>query len=257
MSEEEAVQEPAAEEATAPVPTGPSAQAATSLKRGPRGTLFDNVNDALAYATACYRSGMLPEHIKSPQQAFVLMDNGAELGLRPWASWKALYITKQGRIATMSKGALAVVQACPNFEDYEERIELEGTEEMRAVAIAKRKGRKATIKTFSMADAAAAGLLSQKTNRRGEKYDGPWQSYLKDMMLARARDRALTIAFAAELAGIELETMAEDGDRMEARAAGAPMARLASEWGKEDESAFRPWKERGAVDLLACQRRRA
>lgn len=228
MTEEEAVQEPEAEEAQeeakAPVNAGPGAAAATSLKRGPRGTLFDNVNDALSYATACYRSGMLPDHIKSPQQAFVLMDNGAELGLRPWAAWKLIYITKQGRIATMSKGALAVVQASPNFEDYEERIELEGTEEMRAVAIAKRKGKKATIKFFSMADAKAAGLLKKKTNRRGEEYDGPWQSYVKDMILARARDRALSVAFAAELAGIELETMAEDGDRMEANAAGAPAA---------------------------------
>jgi hypothetical protein len=210
------------QEAQVPVPAGPAATAATQLKRGRRGTEFTNVNEALAYATACYRSGMLPEHIKSPQQAFVIMDNGAELGLRPWAAWKLIYITKQGRIATMSKGALAVVQASPNFEDYDERIELEGTDEMRAVAIAKRKGRKATVKTFSLEDAKAADLLTRKKNRRGEEYDGPWQSFVKDMLLARARDRALSVAFAAELAGIELETMAEDADRLDAGKASSP-----------------------------------
>ena len=215
------------EENTAVVPHeegAPPAEAggnkASQLKRGPRGTQFNTVEEAMGYATACFRSGMLPGQIQSPQQAFVIMDNGAELGLRPWASWKLLYITKAGRIAVQSKGALAIAQACPNYEYYEERIELEGTQQMRATAIAKRKGKKETVKSFSMEDAAGADLLSRKKNRRGEEYDGPWQSYVKDMLLARARDRALSICFAAELAGIELETMAEDADRLEIKAAG-------------------------------------
>lgn len=194
--------------------------AALLLKRGPRGTKFGTVEEALGYATACFRSGMLPDHIKNAQQAFVIMDNGAELGLKPWSSWRVVYVTKHGRITITSKGALAIAQACPNFESYDERIELEGTDQMKGVALAKRKGKPVTVKTFTLEDAKTAGLTTKKTNKRGEAYDSPWQSYLKDMLLARARDRALNVAFAAELAGIELETIAEDADRLEARAAG-------------------------------------
>jgi len=208
-----------------PAPTAAEArstQVARGLGMGDRGVIFTNVSEAVAYATACFNSRLLPEHIKNGQQAFVIMDNGRELGLRPWASWKVIYITRQGRIALMSKGALAVAQASPRFENYEERIELEGTEEMRAVAVAKARGFKPVEKTFSMADAKAAGLLDRRRSRDGKEYDGPWQAYLKDMLLARARDRALAIAFAAELAGIELETLAEDADRLEAGAKPAP-----------------------------------
>jgi hypothetical protein len=227
-------EEPEAEEAppTAVVPfEEPEATAkptpASSVLRlvmGRKGPQLATIDDALKYATACHRSGLLPEHVKSPQQAYVIMDNGRELGLGPWASWKLIYITRQGRIAIMSKGALAVVQACPNYEDYTEQIEMEGTEEMRAVATATRKGRKSVTKTFSLDDAKAADLLSKKKNRHGAEYDGPWQAYVKDMLLARARDRALSVAFAAELAGIEPETIAEDADRLEAKAAGVPPA---------------------------------
>jgi hypothetical protein len=209
------------EEPELPAPTAAEArstQVARGLGMGDRGVIFTNVAEAVAYATACFNSRLLPDHIKNGQQAFVIMDNGRELGLRPWASWKVIYITRQGRIALMSKGALAVAQASPRFENYEERIELEGTEEMRAVAVAKARGFKPVEKTFSMADAKAAGLLDRKRSRDGREYDGPWQAYLKDMLLARARDRALAIAFAAELAGIELETLAEDADRLEAGA---------------------------------------
>lgn len=211
-------------EAIVPQPEAPkaneAARKATQLKRGPRGTQFNTVEEALGYATACFRSGMLPSHIKTPEQAFVIMDNGAELGLRPWASWKLIYITKQGRIATMSRGALAIVQACPHYEYYDERIELEGTEQMKGVAVAKRKGSREIVKTFSLDDAKKAGLTVRKKNHRGDEYDGPWQSFLKDMLLARARDRALNTAFAAELAGIELETFADDADRLEIKAEG-------------------------------------
>jgi hypothetical protein len=213
------------EEPELPAPTAAEArstQVARGLGMGDRGVIFTNVAEAVAYATACYNSRLLPDHIKNGQQAFVIMDNGRELGLRPWAAWKLIYITRQGRIAIMSKGALAIAQASPRFENYDEHIELEGTDEMRAVAVAKARGFKPVEKRFSLADARAAGLLDRKRNREGKEYDGPWQAYLKDMLLARVRDRALAIAFAAELAGIELETLAEDADRLETGAKPTP-----------------------------------
>jgi hypothetical protein len=192
---------------------------ASALKLGSRGVMFSNVQEAVAYATACYNSRLLPSHIQGASQAFVIMDNGRALGLGSWAAWKLIYITKHGRIAIMSKGALAVAQASPRFENYDESIEFEGSDQMQARAVAKARGHRGVVKIFTLADARLAGLLVRPKNRRGDEYDGPWQAYLKDMLLARARDRALSIAFAAELAGIELETIAEDADRLDRGAA--------------------------------------
>lgn len=180
------------------------------LKVGETGAIqINTAQDAIDFATWCYESGYLPEHIANAKQAFTIAQRGAEMGLPPFAAWRFIYRTKGGKLALESKGALAVCQSKPSFEDYQERIEGTG-DSMRAVAIASRKGRKPTIKEFTMEDAKRAGLLKRPTNRRGETYDGPWQSYLVDMLLSKARERALSIAFAAELGGIPVEGLAEE-----------------------------------------------
>ncbi len=155
--------------------------------------------------------------LTSAAQAFAILCKGDELGLPPFASWSWIYTTKAGRLAIMSKGALAVVQSKPAYGGYEERIEDEGKETMRAVAIATRKGFPPTIKEFSLEDAEKAGLLKERRNRDGQVYDSTYQAYLKDMLLSRVRGRVLDIAFAAELGGIVMEGIAEDADRMAAQ----------------------------------------
>lgn len=166
------------------------------------------------YAEKIARSGIIP--FKDPAQAFAVLCKGDELGLPQFASWNLMYMTKAGRLALMSKGALAVVQSKPSFDGYSERIEGSGTT-MKAIATAKRKGFAPTVKEFSYEQAERAGLLKPRRNREGEIYDSTYQSYLEDMLLARARARALDIAFAAELGGIAIEGAAEDADTMEAR----------------------------------------
>ena len=174
--------------------------------------LLTNANEAVLFARWNFESGLLPEHIRNSKQAFAIMMRGAELGLKPHASWRWLYMTKGGKIAMETKGKLAVCQAAPSFVGYREWIEHEDQpkEEWKAVAVAKRKGREDTIKEFSFRDAEAAGLSQRRKNRSGEWYDGPWQSYLKDMLLARARDRALDLAFADVLGGIPSKEIMEE-----------------------------------------------
>lgn len=155
-------------------------------------------------------------HLETAERAFTILCKGDELGLKPFAAWTWIYTTKAGRLAIMSKGALAVVQATPAFDGYEERIEGEG-KEMRAVAVARRKGFPPTIKEFTYQDAEVAGLLRPGRTRDGGSYDTTYQAYLKDMLLSRARGRVLDIAFAAELGGIVMEGIAEDADDMDAR----------------------------------------
>lgn len=177
------------------------------------------------FAGMCFRSRMLPRHVENQEQALYILLKGEELGLKPTFAWDYLYPTKSGKLGIPKRAALAVVQACPMFGGYEERLEGEG-DTLRGVAIATRKGFPPTIKEFTMKDAAAAGLLKQPRSREGGTYDGPWQSYLKDMLLARAAGRALNVAFAAELAGCLVEGEAEDADDMEERREGKKQVAL-------------------------------
>jgi hypothetical protein len=181
--------------------------------------LLHTANDAIIFARWNFESGLLPEHIKNSKQAFAIMMRGAELGLKPHASWRWLYMTKGGKIAMETKGKLAVCQADPSFVDYREWIEHEdGPEEgWKAVAVAKRKNREDTIKEFSFKDAERAKLTGKKKNFKGQEYDSTYTLYLKDMLLARARDRALDLAFADVLGGIPSKEIMDDVEAREPR----------------------------------------
>lgn len=191
-----------------------------SIEYGESGMVIRTVEDLKNLAKWAVESGFLPEQIKTAQQAFVIMVSGAELGLKPMAAVKFLYLTKGRRVALMTKGALAVVQAKPTYDGYREWIEAEGKPEMQACAAAKRKGGDWQTKSFSVADAQVAGLLKPGRTRDGGSYDTTYQSFLKDMLLSRARGRVLDIVFAAELGGIPIEGVAEDADMMDQRRQG-------------------------------------
>jgi hypothetical protein len=199
------------------VPADKNQALGKSIEYGDTGLMIRTVDDLKNLAKWAVESGFLPEQVRTAQQAFVLMVSGAELGLKPMAAVKFLYLTKARRVAIMTKGALAVVQSKPTYDGYREWIEHEGTPQMTACASAKRKHHDPQVKTFSVADAEAAGLLRERKTRDGQTYDSVYQSYLKDMLLSRARGRVLDVVFAAELGGILVEGVAEDADMMDAR----------------------------------------
>jgi hypothetical protein len=189
------------------------------IEVGETGMVLKTAEEAINFARWNFESGLLPEHIHNTKQAFAIMARGAELGLKPHASWRWLYMTKGGKIAMETKGKLAVCQASPSFLGYKEWIENEEEppEKWVAVASARRRNRDDTIKEFSFKDAERAGLTRQKRNRKGELYDGPWQGYLKDMLLARARDRCLDLAFADVLGGMPSKEIMEEVEEKQIR----------------------------------------
>lgn len=176
------------------------------------GIVLRTVEDAVNFAKWNVESGFLPDHIQNAKQAFAIMARGAEMGLKPHASWRWIYMTKAGKLAMESKGMLAVCQSSPHFAGYREWIENESGDpsEWKAVAVARRKGLDDQLATFSYRDAQTAGLVQQKRNRKGDLYDGPYQLYLKDMLKARARARALELQFSDVLGGIPAREIAEE-----------------------------------------------
>lgn len=194
-----------------------AAKITKEIEVGAGGVVLKTVEDAVNFAKWNVESGLLPEHINTAKKAFAIMARGAEMGLKPHASWRWIYMTKGGKMAMESKGKLAVCQASPVFTGYREWVQDEDgpVEGWKAVAVAKRKGREDIIKEFSYKDAERAHLVQKKRNRKGELYDGTYQLYLKDMLLARARDRALDLQFADVLGGMPAREIMEDVEEAE------------------------------------------
>lgn len=157
---------------------------------------FDAV---LEYARLVDASGMAPASIKSHTQIAVAIMHGYEVGLTPLAALQSIAVIN-GRPSLWGDGALALVQSSPACEDIQERFEGEG-DALKAICVAKRKGRSPVTSEFSMADAKAAGLL-EKT--------GPWKQYTKRMLKMRARAFALRDAFSDILRGLAIAEEQQD-----------------------------------------------
>jgi hypothetical protein len=208
---------PVASETDLELPEPKSRAREILLTRG-RGLEIRTLADAVSMSAACFNSRMLPEHIKTQQQALTVLLRGLELGLPPFAAWRWIFPTKQGKLAIESKGSLAVVQASAVYGWYKEWIENEQDppETWVAVATTLRRGQtEPTMKKFSFVDAQTAKLTGQKKNRDGQVYDTPWVLYLKDLLLAKARERCLSVAYSDVLGGIPTREEAEEIERLE------------------------------------------
>ena len=110
---------------------------------------------------------------------------GRELGFSPIVALQSIILIK-GNISLKAEAMRSLIWAAGHglsIDQGEEQTTVTGT----------RVGPNGTVITvsmsFSVGDAERAGLLVRPTNRQGQEYDGPWQQYPKDMMLARATSR--------------------------------------------------------------------
>ena len=152
----------------------------------------------------CYRmgklmalSGLVPDSFKNNAEACcVAIMQGLEVGLSPMAALQSIAVIN-GRPSLWGDGALAVVRASGKMEWLKE-----WTEDTTAYCEAKRKGEDGTVlRSFSDADAKAAGLLNKK---------GPWQDYRPRMRQMRARSWVLRDGFSDILKGLHIAEEAQD-----------------------------------------------
>jgi len=169
--------------------------------RNNHGLVLTNLDDMWRYATAAYDSGLCPDSIKNYAQAFIVIQTGAEIGLKPQQSFGSIYIVNN-KPTLWGDAALALCRASVLCESVVETISGEG-DKMVGKCVVKRKGQEEPIiRTYSVAEATAAGLMSRK----------PWQLHTRRRLHLRARSYALRDAFPDVLMGLHLTEEEQDVD---------------------------------------------
>ena len=164
--------------------------------------------DLLDFAHMVASSGLAPkDYVGKPEACMIAMQWGHELGLQPLQSLQNIAVIGN-RPSLWGDAVLALVTSSPACEDVIEYFEDEGTKDMTAVCIAKRRGKEDKTRRFSLSDAQTAGLVGKDV----------WQKYPKRMLQMRARGYALRDQFPDVLRGLpiaELVREAVDMGRVE------------------------------------------
>lgn len=172
---------------------------------------------ALTFSKYLADSDMVPRDFKGkPANCLVAIQWGMELGLKPLQAMQNIAVIN-GRPALWGDAVIAIVRGSPLCEFV---IEEDDGETARCRV--KRRGEPEQVRTFSTADAKAAGLLGKQ---------GPWSQYPKRMRQMRARAFALRDVFpdvlrgmpvAEELMDTPAQTVKDMGQVEEARPAKTP-----------------------------------
>lgn len=191
-----------------PSKNGPTQLPAVPMSRG--GVVLANIEGLWRFATMIYRSGFAPKNMNVEAIA-ISIQMGLEVGLSPMQAMQSTAVIN-GRPGIFGDAAKALVEASGLLEDFDEWYEVDGqrvertpakaTDDLTAVCMSKRKGRRAMITTFSVADAKNAQLWGKA---------GPWTQYWLRMLRWRARGFNLRDNFGDVLKG--LRTVEEIQDR--------------------------------------------
>ena len=145
-------------------------------------------DQALTFSKYLADSDLVPKDFKGrPGNCLVAIQWGAELGLKPLQAMQNLAVIN-GRPALWGDAVIALVRSSPLCE-YVVETDDGGT----ATCKVKRRNEPEQVRTFSMADAKAAGLIGKQ---------GPWTQYPKRMRQMRARAFALRDVFPDVLRGL-------------------------------------------------------
>ena len=167
---------------------------------------------ALTFSTYLADSDLVPKDFKGkPGNCLIAMQWGSELGLKPLQAMQNLAIIN-GRPSLWGDAVIALVRGSSLCESI-----IETDDGHTATCKVKRRGEAEQMRTFSMDDAASAGLKGKQ---------GPWAQYPKRMRQMRARAFALRDVFPDVLRGLpvaeELMDTPPEKDMGMADVVGAP-----------------------------------
>lgn len=152
-----------------------------------------------------YDSGLLPESIRTPQAAMVIMMKGIELGFSPMEAFSHIHVIK-GKPSLSAEGMKNLVyRNCPKA-----RIEIIEQTDETCVLEGEKPHHKPFRMSFTIEDAKRAELL----NKAGDM----WRKYPKAMLFSRALSALCRAYFSEFLCGVSYTseelgaTVDENGD---------------------------------------------
>jgi hypothetical protein len=179
------------------------------IKADERGLQLETMDKIWRFSVACANSKEFKD-IETPEQAFVRIEAGLELGLTPiWSLTNIMVVN--GRPSVWGDALLGLVLNHPDCEDVVETTENEGTDKETAVCEVRRRGRVPVIRKFSVADVKRAGL-----DRKHQSVHGPYPQRMRQM---RARSWACRDAFADVLRGLSVIEEMRDAQVVQKREA--------------------------------------
>ncbi len=107
------------------------------------------------WSAALVQSGLLPAHVKTWQQALVILLSADQLGVHPMTALQAMYVV-HGKIGSESKFMLALIQRTGLLEEF--TLESSPT---KATCRMKRRGGSTVERTITMEEAERAGWTRQ------------------------------------------------------------------------------------------------
>lgn len=159
-----------------------------------------SLDEALKFADVLAKSSIVPKDFNgNPGNILVAIQWGMELGLQPMQAMQNIAVIN-GRPSLWGDAVIALVRGSPLCESIIETIDGDV-----ATCRVKRRGEPEQSRSFSMADAKAAGLSGKS---------GPWTQYPKRMLQMRARAFALRDVFPDVLRGMPIaEEVLDMGER--------------------------------------------
>lgn len=172
---------------------------------GPLAALVpQNIEEAFRLSQALAAAGdMVPKHFQGkPQEIMAAVMRGAEIGLMPMQALSNIAVIN-GRASVWGDALPALMQRAGHQLDCV--VEGEGDSMIATATLIRGDTGQKIVRTFSAADAKAAGLWGKP---------GPWQLYKPRMLSMRARSLACRDGAADALMGLQVAEEMQDAPRM-------------------------------------------
>ena len=192
---------------------------------GEKGVQFSDMDGMIRFSGAVCRAGLAPRGLEKPEQVFIALQMGMEVGLSPMQSLQNIAVIN-GKPSIYGDGALALVFSTGLVTDFEEKIEHDGDDRVAYCSVERAGVRTPCVRSFSVADAKAAGLWGKA---------GPWKQYPERMLQMRARGFAIRDAFPDALHGLITTEEAQDYPAQKPRQVASEPVTLNIENAKLDE----------------------
>lgn len=157
---------------------------------------MQNLDEAIRFAEMMAKSALVPKALqKQPSDVLIVLLTGRELGLSPMASLRLVAVI-DGKPVIESEAYVAIVRSKPDCE----RFECVETTGQQATFVAKRKGHNEQRLTWTLKQAAQAGLLGKDN----------WKKYPETMLRWRCAGALARLEFAHHFAGCYMPDEAEE-----------------------------------------------